>query len=146
MGLSDALDHITPAPTREVDIEQNDVGPPLLDQLDGRTDLRCLANDLDVGGQAMTDADPEQVVVVNDEDPDWLTRLDSVARSIWHLQANLGSLSGSGPNLRSSSDLGRPGGRWNHANPAGRQATASGSKPTPRSRTKSLSAFSSAST
>ena len=65
----DALEDGLAASAGEMDVEEHDVGHPLVDQLDGRLDLVGLADHLDRVAQLGPHPGPEHGVVVDQEDP-----------------------------------------------------------------------------
>jgi hypothetical protein len=69
MVREDARQHGVAAAAGEVDVEQDDVGDALVDELDGRLDLVGLADDLDGVAELGPHAGPEDGMVLDQEDP-----------------------------------------------------------------------------
>ena len=61
-------DGVTTA-AREVDVEQDDIGEALVDELDGGVHLVRLADDLDGVAELGPHAGPEDRMVLDEEDP-----------------------------------------------------------------------------
>ena len=57
------------AAAREVDVEQDDIGEALVDELDGGVHLVRLADDLDGVAELGPHAGPEDRMVLDEEDP-----------------------------------------------------------------------------
>ena len=139
----DAVEDGLAAAAGEVDVEQDDVGEALVDQLDGRVHLVRLADDLDGVAELGPHAGPEDRMVLDQEDPG---RTRSRRGGV-----GAGSSGGIdeldlGPFARGGSD-GHGATVASHAGPdrlgdalaVGREPR-SGSKPWPRSRTNSMTA------
>ena len=69
MVREDAVEHGVTAAAGEVDVEQDDVGDALVDELDGGVHLVRLADDLDGVAELGPHAGPEDRMVLDEEDP-----------------------------------------------------------------------------
>src|SRR5439155_5814631 len=135
MGATDRVDHRPASAVRHVDVDKDDVGLALPDELDRGVHLVGVTDDVDRLTQLGPDTRPEQVMVVDQEHADLaLAHVRATRRGIVSSTSvpSPGALRMTArPPCRSS----RP--RIDSVMPLRSAETAVGSKPTPRSRTNS---------
>ena len=119
----------------KVDVEQDDVGDPLVDELDGGVDLVGLADHLDGLAQLGPHPGPEHGVVVDQEDPRPPRPVAHVTSSRRGIDSSTSAPSPGAERMTTDPPNRAMRARIDLAMPWRSSGTASGSKPWPRSRT-----------
>ena len=131
-----------PAAPGQVHVEQDDIGQPLADELDGGLGLVGFAHHLDRVAELGPDAGPEDGVVLDEEDPGPPAAARQPGTGAAHLTRSRRGMDSwtSAPSPGAERTTAEPPkramrARMDWAMPWRSSGTASGSKPRPRSRT-----------